>query len=89
MATMREEIYEKLHPILDDLVDVTCEHIEKLDVNEKEINIDDAISILDKLKSIHPEQKIIVETPQGTVELKIGDALIYEGICGEIIIDSE
>ena len=29
MATMREEIYEKLHPILDDLVDITCEHIEK------------------------------------------------------------
>ena len=89
MATMREEIYEKLHSILDDLVDITCEHIEKLEVNEEEISIDNAISVLDKLRSTHPEQKIIAETPQGTVELKIGDALIYEGICGEIIIDSE
>lgn len=89
MATMREEIYEKLHSILDYLVDIACEHIEKLEVNEEEISIDNAISVLDKLKSTHPEQKIIVETPQGTVELKIGDALIYEGICGEIIIDSE
>ena len=50
---------------------------------------DKIIRKLDKLKAEHPEQKIIVETPQGTVELKIGDALIYEGICGEIIIDSE
>ena len=89
MSTMREEVYEKLHPILEDLVDMTCEHIEKLDVNEEEINIDDAISILDKLKSIHPEQKIIVETPNGSVELKIGDALIYESMRGEIVIDSE
>ena len=89
MATMREEIYEKLHSILDDLVDITCEQIEKLEVNEEEISIDNAISVLDKLRSTHPEQKIIVETSNGSVELKIGDALIYEGIRGEIVIDSE
>lgn len=89
MATKREEIYEKLHPILDDLADMTCEHIEKLDVNEEEINIDDVMSILDKLKLTYPEQKIIVETPKGSVELKIGDALIYVGMRGEIVIDSE
>ena len=35
------------------------------------------------------KQKIIVETPNGSVELKIGDALIYEGMGGEIVIDSE
>ena len=89
MATMREEIYEKLHSILDDLVDITCEHIEKLEVNEEEISIDNAISVLDKLRSTHPEQKIIVETSNGSVELKICDALIYESMRGEIVIDSE
>ena len=89
MATMREEIYEKLHSILDDLVDITCEQIEKLEVNEEEIRIDNAISVLDKLRSTHPEQKIIVETSNGSVELKIGDALIYESMRGEIVIDSE
>ena len=47
------------------------------------------IKKLDKLKTEHPEQKIIVEIPNGYVELKIGDALIYEGIRGEIVIDSE
>ena len=86
---MREEIYEKLHSILDDLVDITCEQIEKLEVNEEEISIDNAISVLDKLRSTHPEQKIIVETSNGSVELKIGDALIYESMRGEIVIDSE
>ena len=89
MATMREEIYEKLHSILDDLVDITCEQIEKLEVNEEKISIDNAISVLDKLKSTHPEQVITVETPNGSVDLKIGDALIYEGMRGEIVIDSE
>ena len=50
---------------------------------------DKIIKKLDKLKAEHPEQKIIVETPNGSVELKIGDSLIYEGMCGEIVIDSE
>ena len=50
---------------------------------------DKTMKKLDKLKAECPEQKIIVETPNGSVELKIGDALIYEGMCGEIVIDSE
>lgn len=47
------------------------------------------IKILDELKKKNPEQEIIVETPTGTVSLKISDALIYEGVNGEIVIDSE
>lgn len=47
------------------------------------------ISILDELKKKNPNQEIVVETPNGTVTLKIADALIYEGINGEIVIDSE
>lgn len=50
---------------------------------------DKVIKQLDKLKEEHPNQEIIVETPEGTVSLKIGDALIYEGCRGEIVIDSE
>ena len=55
----------------------------------EEMDRDKIIRKLDKLKAEHPEQKIIVETPKGSVELKIGDALIYEGMRGEIVIDSE
>lgn len=53
------------------------------------MNRDKIIKKLDKLKEDHPDQVIIVETPNGSVDLKIGDALIYEGVGGEIIIDSE
>ena len=43
----------------------------------------------DKLKKEHPEQVIIVETPNGSVKLKVGDALIYDAPGGEIVIDAE
>lgn len=48
-----------------------------------------AIEVLNKLKTDHPDQMLIVETPMGTVELRIGDAIIYEGMNREIVIDSE
>ena len=50
---------------------------------------DKVIKQLEKLKAECPDQEIIMETPKGTVSLRIGDALIYEGMCGEIVIDSE
>lgn len=53
------------------------------------MNINNVIKYLDKLKKENPNQTLIVETPKGSVELKIGDALIYEGMRGEIVIDSE
>lgn len=62
---------------------------EEVYVGGEAMSRDEIISNLDKLKNDHPEQIIIVETPNGTVELKIGDAIIYEGMGGEIVIDSE
>ena len=50
---------------------------------------DKVIKQLEKLMVEYPNQEIVVETPNGTVSLKIGDALIYEGGNGEIVIDSE
>ena len=47
------------------------------------------IKSLELFKRKNPDQKVIVETPNGTVEFKIGNALIYEGMRGEIVIDSE
>lgn len=49
----------------------------------------DVIRLLDKLKEQNGEQVIIVETPNGTVDIKLKDALIYEGCNGEIVLDSE
>ena len=50
---------------------------------------DKIIKKLDKLKAEHPEQKSLWKHQKSSVELKIGDALIYEGMRGEIVIDSE
>ncbi len=51
--------------------------------------VDDLIACLDRFKSEHPDQVIIAETPNGTVQFKIGEALIYEGMGGEVVMDSE
>lgn len=48
-----------------------------------------AIHALDALKKAYPETKIAVETPSGCLELKIGEALIFEGCDGELAVDSE
>lgn len=53
------------------------------------MKIDNVIKYLDKLKKENPNQIIIVETPTGNVEFKIGDALIYDDPRGAIVIDSE
>lgn len=45
MSTMREEVYSKLHPFFEDLVDIACDNIERL---EKE---NDWISVADELPS--------------------------------------
>lgn len=58
-------------------------------VSKKNMNKDKIINKLDRLKEDNPEQVIIVETPNGSVDCKIGDANIYEGCNGEIVIDSE
>lgn len=31
MSTMREEVYSRLHPILEELVDMACDNIESLE----------------------------------------------------------
>ena len=53
------------------------------------MKINNVINYLDRLKKENPNQVIIVETPKGSVELKIGDALIYDDPSGAIVIDSE
>lgn len=53
------------------------------------MKIGNVIRYLDKLKKENPNQTFIVETPNGSVEFKIGDALIYDDPNGTIVIDTE
>lgn len=47
------------------------------------------VDLLDTFKQESPDQILVVETPEGTVSLRIGDALIYEDGYGRVVIDSE
>lgn len=88
MSATREEVYNKLHPLFEKLVDAVCnksENSDKVEVSP----LWNAIRALDALKKANPEQIISVETPEGCLSFKIGDALIYECGYGELVMDSE
>lgn len=45
---MREEIYHKLHPFLEDLVDIACDNIEKLEKDDGWISVKDDLPETDE-----------------------------------------
>lgn len=51
MSTMREEVYHKLHPFLEVLVDIVCDNIENLEKDN------DWISVKERLPNFHIEVK--------------------------------
>ena len=50
---------------------------------------DNIIRDICKLKNKNPDQIFCIETPNGTVSCKLSDAIIYVGMDGSIVIDSE
>lgn len=63
---MREEVYHKLHPFLEDLVDIACDNIEKLEkdngwipVSERLPNTDDDVLITYKSNDENDDYKDI------------------------------
>lgn len=60
-----------------------------LQEKQNKINTSDIVTALENLKNINKRQIVIIETPEKSVSLKLGDALIYEGQGGEIVLDSE
>lgn len=55
----------------------------------KQKAIDKVIKALDNLKEIAPDTPVCIETDHGTVTCRIGDALIYDGMDGSVMIDAE
>lgn len=51
--------------------------------------LSDVIKCLDRYKKVNPNTSIIVEQPSDNGDIKIGDALIYEGVNHELVIDAE
>lgn len=54
-----------------------------------DILVDNTISMLDRLKEHMPSMRIVIDTGAKTAECRIGDATIYEGEDGSIMIDAE
>lgn len=100
MDTNVEKLKDELNKYKSLYADEVQKRIELINlINEKEkkddkkenqdVNANDIIRMLEKLKRINGNQIVIVETPKGTASLKLKDALIYEGCVGEIVLDSE
>lgn len=51
--------------------------------------LSDVIKCLNQYKKVNPNTIIIVEQPSDNGDIKIGDALIYEGVNHELVIDAE
>lgn len=51
--------------------------------------LSDVIKCLDRYKKVSPNTVIIVEHPSDGRDIKIGDALIYEGVNHELVINAE
>lgn len=51
--------------------------------------VNKVIDALIKLRDHHPDRIIVIETPTGVVDLRIGDAMIYLDPDGRIVIDTE
>ena len=51
--------------------------------------LSDVIKCLDRYKKVNPDTVIIVEQPSDGGDIKIGEALIYEGLNHELVIDAE
>lgn len=49
----------------------------------------DVIKCLNQYKKVNPNTVIIVEQPSDGENIKIGDALIYEGVNHELVINAE
>lgn len=56
---------------------------------KKQVTPWDVVKLLDQLKEQNGECEVIIETSEKTVSVKLKDALIYDGCCGEIVLDAK
>lgn len=76
--------YENMKKLYEDTI-----HYYKEDKCVWGSTLKDVIKCLDQYKKVNPNTSIIVEQPSDNGDIKIGDALIYEGVNHELVIDAE
>jgi len=82
-------LYYAVMDAIKNLKNVESENTIGNNTNGEEKLKEKIIKLLDELKSVNPNQQIYVETPNGMASCKLGDALIFESMDGQIAIDSE
>lgn len=76
--------YENMKKLYEDII-----HYYKEDKRVWGSTLKDVIKCLNQYKKVNPNTIIIVEQPSDNGDIKIGDALIYEGVNHELVIDAE
>ena len=76
--------YENMKKLYEDTI-----HYYKEDKRVWGSTLKDVIKCLNQYKKVNPNTVIIVEQPSDNGDIKIGDALIYEGVNHELVIDAE
>lgn len=76
--------YENMKKLYEDTI-----HYYKEDKRVWGSTLKDVIKCLNQYKKVNPNTIIIVEQPSDNGDIKIGDALIYEGVNHELVIDTE
>lgn len=76
--------YENMKKLYEDTI-----HYYKEDKRLWGSTLKDVIKCLNQYKKVNPNTVIIVEQPSDGGNIKIGDALIYEGVNHELVINAE
>lgn len=76
--------YENMKKLYEDTI-----HYYKEDKRVWGSTLKDVIKCLNQYKKVNPNTVIIVEQPSDGENIKIGDALIYEGVNHELVINAE
>lgn len=79
-----KEKYENMKKLYEDTI-----HYYKEDKRVWGSTLSDVIKCLDRYKKVNPNTVIIVERPSDGGDIKIGDALIYERMNHELVINAE
>lgn len=86
---MTKDMRKTLDDAFKEIEKVMSRCVDDLELSEEKCTKEYVLKVLEYYKKYHPDQRLIVESPKGFADLKIGEALIFEGMDGSIVIDSE
>lgn len=89
MEKLTKDMRKTLDDAFKEIEKVMSRCVDDLELSKEKCTKEYVLKVLEHYKKYHPDQRLIVESPKGYADLKIGEALIFEGMDGSIVIDSE